>query len=193
MITFLRGKLVEKQTTRIVLDVGGVGYEVLVPLGSLEALPSVGGECTVLTYDCVREDSHQLFGFMSEGEREIFVLLMGISGIGPKLALSALSGLSVGELRSAIGQGDVARLNSISGIGKKTAERIVVDLRDKIGGSIDGASVAGGEPSVAHDAIMALVSLGYNQETARKMAVKAVSNLGEEASTEEVVRRALSG
>lgn len=193
MITFVRGRLVDKKTTRIVLDVGGVGYEVFVPLCSLEALPAVGSECSVFTYDCIREDSHQLFGFTSEVEREIFVMLMGVSGIGPKLALSALSGLSIRELRSAIAQGDVARLSSISGIGKKTAERIVVDLRDKMGGSDEGAFVAGGKTSVVNDAVMALVSLGYTQDAARKIAAKAVSSLGEGASIEEVVRRALAG
>ena len=113
MIAFVRGILVEKQPTRCVVDTGGVGYEVFIPLSSFDRLPLKGETCTLLTYDYVREDTRQLFGFFSESERDMFRLLIGISGIGPRIALSALSGLTVRELTTAIVSGDVKRLSSV--------------------------------------------------------------------------------
>jgi len=174
MITFLHGKVVEKQPTRTVLDVNGVGYEVFIPLSSFDRLPPVGESCRILTYDHVREDLHHLFGFMTESERHLFLLLMSTSGVGPKIALAALSGMSVREIKSAIVQGDVKRLSSISGIGKKLAERIVLELKDKIGEAEGLEAVAGSEPATpedlrTRDAVMALVALGYKQDAARKM------------------------
>src|SRR3954463_3544555 len=137
MIHFLRGKLVEALPTQIVVDVGGVGYEVLIPLSSFDKLPARGGDLTILTHLSIREDAHVLYGFMTASERDMFRLLIhAVSGIGPKTALNILSGINIGALRSAVAMGDVKSLSQISGVGKKTAERIVVELKDKIGKSI---------------------------------------------------------
>jgi len=191
MITFL-----EKDPTRIVLNVGGVGYEVFIPLSSYDKLPSSGDSCRVLTYDHVREDTHALYGFLTPEEREMFLRLMDVSGIGPRLALTALSGLSVRELKAAVVRGDIARLSSVSGIGKKTAERIVLELRDKIGeGEAMEAVTAGASPEEStrmRDAMLALISLGYKQAEAQKMVKDVVKTLGPDASVEETVRKALA-
>ena len=198
MITFLEGVLVEKQPTRVVLNVHGVGYEVFVPLSSFDRLPAEQQPCRLLTYDCIREDDHRLYGFASAAERDLFELLLGISGVGPKTALSALSGLSVRELKAAVVAGDVKRLSSISGIGKKTAERIVVELRDKLSAGEALEAVAGAaEPSArdlrARDAILALISLGYKQADAQQRIRDVLPRLKPAATVEEVVRAALAG
>ena len=213
MITFLEGVLVEKQPTRVVLNVHGVGYEVFLPLSSFERLPPEQQPCRLLIYDCIREDDHlpirrhlqdpaaddhRLYGFASAAERDLFELLLGISGVGPKTALSALSGLSVRELKAAVVAGDVKRLSSISGIGKKTAERIVVELRDKLSAGEALEAVAGAaEPSArdlrARDAILALISLGYKQADAQQRIRDVLPRLKPAATVEEVVRAALAG
>lgn len=198
MITFLKGLLVDKQPMRVELEVQGVGYEVHIPLSSYDRLPARGEPCRLLTHDHVREDQHILFGFFSDGERRLFTLLLGVSGIGPKLALSALSGLSVRELKQAILEGDIKRLSSISGIGRKTAERLVVELRDKFsqGEALEAMSGSGGEGEPGdmrlRDAVLALVSLGYKDEEARKMIGAVAKQVGAEASVEELIRKALS-
>lgn len=196
MITFLEGALVEKDPTRIVLNVAGVGYEVFIPLSSYDKLPAPGESCRVLTYDHVREDTHALYGFLMDEERVMFLRLMSVSGIGPRLALTALSGLSVRELKAAIVRGDVARLSSVSGIGKKTAERMVLELRDKIGeGEAMEAVTAGASPEEStrmRDAILALISLGYKQADAQKLVRDVVKTLGPDATVEETVRKALA-
>lgn len=197
VITFLEGIVAEKQPTRVVMNVGGVGYDVFIPISSYDRLPPAGGSCRILTYHHIREDAHHLYGFLTEAERSLFVLLLTINGIGPKVALRALSDLTVREIKAAIAQGDVARLSSISGIGRKTAERIVVDLRGKIGAAEALAAVAGGretEPeSVAiRDAVLALIALGYKQDEGRKMIMAAVkAETGPNLTTEELVRKAL--
>ncbi|OQA24613.1 MAG: Holliday junction ATP-dependent DNA helicase RuvA [Verrucomicrobia bacterium ADurb.Bin345] len=196
MITFLEGALVEKDPTRIVLNVAGVGYEVFIPLSSYDKLPAPGESCRVLTYDHVREDTHALYGFLMDEERVMFLRLMSVSGIGPRLALTALSGLSVRELKAAIVRGDVARLSSVSGIGKKTAERIVLELRDKVGeGEAMESVTAGASPEEStrmRDAILALISLGYKQADAQKLVRDVVKTLGPDATVEETVRKALA-
>jgi holliday junction DNA helicase RuvA len=197
VITFLEGIVAEKQPTRVVMNVGGVGYDVFIPLSSYDRLPSINGTCRILTYHHVREDAHLLYGFLTEGERALFLLLLTISGIGPKVALRALSGLTVREIKAAIVQNDVARLSSVSGIGRKTAERIVVDLRDKIDAGEALAAIAGGsdadpEKIGIRDAVLALIALGYKQEEARKMIAAAVKDdVGPTPPTEELVRKAL--
>ncbi len=199
MITFLNGRLVEKQPTRIVLDVSGVGYEVFIPLSSYDRLPALEATCRVLVYDCIRDDDHLLFGFMTEPERQLFMMLISVSGIGPKIAMSALSGMTVRELKAAIVEGDVKRLSSVNGVGKKTAERMVVELRDRIskGEAIEAVS---GSPSLdpadtrGRDAILALTALGYQPNTARERVVAVMKQPGASALTvETLVKKALAG
>lgn len=197
MITFLRGELVEKHPTRAVLDVGGVGYDVLIPLSSFDRLPIVGEACRILTIDHVREDSHQLFGFMSEAEREMFGLLTGITGIGPKLALSALSGLSVRDIKAAVVEGNLKRISSISGVGKKMAERIVVELRHKLSAAdaleaVSGGGGALGGDGALRDAMLALVALGYKADAASKMVTNVTTAHPEAADVESIIKFALS-
>ena len=192
MITFLEGILAEKSPARVVINVGGVGYEVSVSLSSYDHLPARGKNCRILIYEYIREDQHSLFGFASEIERKTFTLLVNVNGIGPKLAMSALSSLAVSDLIAAIVSGDVARLTTIVGIAKKTAERMVVELRDKLASSEMITASGPGQKNInkTTDAILALVSLGYKQNEAAKMAVSAVSG-GDDMSVEEIVRRAL--
>lgn len=195
MITFVEGILDEKQPTRAVVNVQGLGYEVLIPLSSYETLPGEGQSVRVLTYLQVREDAQVLFGFCTDDEREMFKLLITINGIGPKLAVSVLSGLSVNELKVALVEGNVKQLCGISGVGKKTAERMVVELRDKFG-SVDQMALAGetGAPEDARlaDTAAALSSLGFKPDQTAKMIVKLAKNLSSEATVESLVRAALS-
>jgi Holliday junction DNA helicase RuvA len=195
MIAFLEGILVEKDPTRVVLNVGGVGYEVFIPLSSFDKLPGEGASCRLLTHDHVREDIHALYGFTTPEERRLFLLLMDVSGIGPRLAITALSGLSVRDLKAAIGGGDVKRLSSISGIGRKTAERIVLELRDKLGaGEVMEAATAAESPEESlrmRDSILALISLGYKQAEAQRL-VRDVVAASPGLNVEEIVRKALA-
>ncbi|HEY2140224.1 MAG TPA: Holliday junction branch migration protein RuvA [Chthoniobacterales bacterium] len=134
MITFLQGKLVSALPTQAIVDVAGVGYEIFIPLSSYDKLPAAGQAVQVLTHLHVREDAHILYGFMTAAERDLFRLLVNnVSGIGPKLALAVLSGMSVSNFKSAVVNADIASLSKISGLGKKTAERIVLELKDKLG------------------------------------------------------------
>lgn len=197
MITFLEGELVDKQPTRVVLNVHGVGYEVFVPLSTYDRLPPKGGTCRILVHDYLREDIHSLFGFAGDEERKTFLQLLGITGIGPKIALSVLSGLSVREIRAAVTGGDVKRLSSVSGVGKKMAERIVVELRDKLSPGEALEAAAGVAPEAPddlrlRDTILALIALGYKQADAQKLAQRAVGAARGGGTVEELVRRALT-
>ena len=198
MITFLEGKLVEKQPTRVVINVGGVGYELLIPLSTFDRLPAADQPFRILTYYHVREDAHLLFGFMTEPERRMFLLLMTVSGIGPKLALSTLSGLPVRDLKRAVAAGDAKRLSSISGIGKRTSERIIVELRDKIsqGEAMEASSEArelAPEDVKTRDALLALISLGYKRAEAQEMIRQVVGGArGSELTVEDIIRKALA-
>lgn len=195
MITFLEGILEEKQPGRAVINVGGVGYGVLVPLSSFDRLPPEGAKTRILIYHHITDVSQALFGFATEDERRMFMLLLGVSGVGPKIAVAALSGLSVRELKTALIESDVKRLSSISGIGKKTAERIIVELRDKFSAGEALETLAGSDEPMGdvrlRDAALALISLGYKQDDARKMikALKLETNM----SVEDLVRMALTG
>jgi Holliday junction DNA helicase RuvA len=199
MITFLEGIIEEKEPTHVVLNVGGVGYEVVISLSSYDRLPVLGASVRLLTHDHIREDEHRLFGFMTADERRVFTLLLGVSGIGPKIALSALSGMTVREIKVAIKDGDVKRLSSISGIGKKTAERMVIELRDKFGaGEILAASATGGlntESDVKlRDAVLALISLGYKRAEAQELVLGVIKQPNMTAATvEDIVRKSLAG
>jgi holliday junction DNA helicase RuvA len=197
MITFLHGKLVEMLPTQVTVDVHGVGYEVLIPLSSFDKLPQSGQEIRLLTHLAVREDAHTLYGFMSAGEREMFRLLINtVSGIGPKIALNILSGISVTAFRGAVANGDVKALSQISGVGKKTAERIVVELKDKIGaaGAWEASSAQRAlspEDQRVNDAVLALLALGFKQIEAHDSVRKAQASLGAQATVEDLVRTCL--
>src|SRR5579862_5570973 len=197
MITFLHGKLVEALPTQVVVDVNGVGYEVLIPLSSFDKLPQPGNEVKLLTQLIVREDAHILYGFMAAAERDLFRLLVNsVSGIGPKIALNILSGVSATAFRGAVAGGDVKSLSQISGVGKKTAERIVVELRDKIGlaGALEASSAKhalSADDQKLNDATLALMALGFKQIDAHDAVRAAQAMLGAQASVEQIVRACL--
>lgn len=197
MISFLEGKLVDVLPTQITLDVGGVGYDVLIPLSSYDKLPQPGERVRILTHLAVREDAHVLYGFMTAQERELFRLLINsVSGIGPKIALNVLSGMNVTTFRGAVANGDVKALSQINGVGKKTAERIVVELRDKVGaaGAWEASSAARGlspEDQKINDAVLALMALGFKQVEAHDAIKAAAQKLGPEAGTDDLVRASL--
>ncbi|MCX8155554.1 MAG: Holliday junction branch migration protein RuvA [Verrucomicrobiae bacterium] len=197
MITFLRGTLLESLPTQAIVEVNGVGYEVLIPLSSYDKLPPPGREVKLLTHLLVREDAHVLYGFMTAAERELFRLLIDtVSGIGPKTALNVLSGMSVTAFRGAVANGDVKALAQISGVGRKTAERMVVELRDKIGaaGAWEASSEARGlspEDQRVNDAVLALLALGFKQVEAHEAVRAAQAMLGASATVEELVRACL--
>lgn len=197
MITFLHGELVEILPTQITVEVHGVGYEVLIPLSSYDRLPNAGQEIKILIHMAIREDAHILYGFMSTQERELFRLLINtVSGIGPKIALNILSGMNATAFRGAVVNGDHKALSQISGVGKKTAERIVVELRDKFGAS------AGWEASSAkrglsdseqkiNDAVLGLMALGFKQVEAHDTVKAVIDKLGPNAALEDIVRASL--
>lgn len=197
MITFLNGKLMEALPTQVVVEVNGVGYEALIPLSSFDKLPQPGQPVKLLTQLVVREDSHTLYGFMSAAERELFRLLINsVSGIGPKTALNILSGMNAVAFRGAVANGDVKSLSQISGVGKKTAERIVVELRDKIGtaGALEAASAKhtlSPDDQKTNDATLALMALGFKQPEAHDAVRSAQTMLGSAASVEQIVRACL--
>jgi len=197
MITFLRGKLVDALPTQVTVDVQGVGYEVLIPLSSFDKLPQPGHDVHLLTHLAVREDAHVLYGFMSSAERDMFRLLIHtVSGIGPKIALNVLSGMNVTALRGAVANGDVKALSQVSGVGKKTAERIVVELKDKIGaaGAWEAASAKHALSETdqkLNDAVLALIALGFKQIEAHDAVRAAQALLGPQAAVEDLVRAAL--
>jgi Holliday junction DNA helicase RuvA len=197
MITFLNGKLAEAELTHVVVDVHGVGYEALIPRSSFEKLPLPGADIKLLTHLAVREDAHVLYGFMTAGERDLFRLLINtVSGIGPKIALSVLSGMSVTTFRGAVANGDVKALSAISGVGKKTAERIVMELKDKVGevGAWEASSAQralSADEQKINDAMLALIALGFKQLEALEAVKAAQAVLGAQASVENLVRAAL--
>jgi Holliday junction DNA helicase RuvA len=197
MITYLHGKLVDALPTQVTVDVNGMGYEALIPLSSYDKLPKPGQEVKLLTHLVVREDAHVLYGFMSVEERELFRLLINtVSGIGPKIALNVLSGMNPTAFRGAVANGDVRALSQISGVGKKTAERIVVELRDKFGapGAWEASSAKHGlspEEQKINDAVLALIALDYKQVEAHELVRAAAAALGPRATLEELVRSSL--
>jgi Holliday junction DNA helicase RuvA len=197
MITFLRGKLTEALPTQAIVEVQGVGYEVLIPLSSFDKLPTPGGEVQLLTHLAIREDAHVLYGFMTAAERDLFRLLINtVSGIGPKIALNVLSGMNPVALRGAVANGDVKALSQISGVGRKTAERIVVELKDKIGAagaweaSSAQRSLSDADQKV-NDAVLALMALGFKQPEAHEAIRASQAVLGTQATVEDLVRASL--
>jgi len=196
MITFLYGKLESALPTQAIVDVNGVGYEVFIPLSSYDKLPPVGQPIRILTHLAVREDAHVLYGFMTAAERDLFRLLVNhVRGIGPKLALSVLSGMSVTNFKAAVVNSDTAAISKISGLGKKTAERIVLELKDKLGvaAAWEAATAAHAptpEQEQANEAVLALIALGYKQVDAHKI-IRELQQRGEAKSVEELVKLAL--
>lgn len=196
MIAHLQGELVEKSETRLVIDVQGVGYELLVPASTFEKLPDKGSRVKLLTYQHVREDALQLFGFYTQREKRMFTQLLSVSGVGPKLAIAVLSGCPIGELTRAIIEADVARLSALPGIGKKTAQRLSLELRDKLQKSGDGfdgdgaMSAIGGGGSTFEQAVLGLVSLGFARTDAERNVRR---NLAENAdlSLDELIKQSL--
>ena len=200
MITFLEGTLAEALPTQAVVNVQGVGYEVLIPLSSFDKLPPLGRPIKILTHLQVREDAHILYGFMTHAERDLFRLLVNhVSGIGPKLGMAVLAGMTVPNFKAAVVNGDTGLIAKISGIGKKTAERIVLELKDKVGvaaawEAVSAQHAPSPEDIKINDAVLALISLGYKQIDAHKAVKKALAasgTAGITASVEDLVRQAL--
>jgi Holliday junction DNA helicase RuvA len=196
MITFLEGRLASALPTQATVDVNGVGYEVFIPLSSYDKLPALGQPLRILTHLHVREDAQILYGFMTLAERDLFRLLVNnVSGIGPKLALAVLSGMSVTNFKAAVVNSDVALLSKISGLGKKTAERIVLELKDKVGvaAAWEAASAAHAptpEQERANEAVLALIALGYKQVEAHRL-IRDLQEKEGDKSAEELVKLAL--
>ena len=202
MIAHLSGTLLLKHATSVVLDVGGVGYEVTIPVSTFYDMEEPGSQLHLRIYTHVREDALQLFGFRTARERELFTLLIQVSGIGPKSAIAMLSGMSADEIITAIRTNNYARLTSIPGVGRKTAERMVIELRDKMAALSSpaleeqlaaGAAGAGAPPSedaLREDSLSALLNLGYQRAAAEKAVTQAVSE-GGDLSVELILRRSL--
>lgn len=186
MIGRLHGKLLEKNPPQILIDVSGVGYEVDVPMSTFCNLPEVGGELTLHTHFVVREDAQLLYGFATLAERAVFRALIKISGVGPKIALALLSGITVDQLKDAVDRGETGLLTKVPGIGKKTAERLVLELKDKLAGT--GAATAAVPTSGARaDVAAALIALGYSE----REAAAATKKLPEDCTVSDGLRLAL--
>jgi holliday junction DNA helicase RuvA len=186
MISHLRGTLLEKHPNQVIVDVHGVGYEVTIPVSAYSSLPDKGAPVQLHVHTHVREDALALFGFLSASDKALFEKLITVSGIGPKLAITALSGLTTAELVAAIRSGSVEQLVRVPGIGKKTAERLLLELKGKLGDAVGGVAVNRPKP-VASDVMNALLSLGYNDKEAQL----AVKHLPEGLSVSEGIRQAL--
>ena len=196
MIAYLNGILAEKDIARVVVECGGVGYEAAIPVSTFDRLPAEGEQVKLYTHHEVREDAQLLFGFATKPERDMFRLVTTVSGVGPKLALAVLSGLTVGDLQLAVSQGDSKRLATVKGIGKKTAERIVVELRDKIN-PIEALANATAETSkeqgaVLRDAMLALAALGFGEDIARAKVQMVLEEDPGLSDVEAVLKKALS-
>lgn len=197
MITHLVGTIIESNPTQVIIEVNGVGYELQIPSSSFSSLPQPGKQTKILTHLAVREDAHILYGFATSEEREVFrILITTVSGIGPRIALNVLSGMNTTDFARAVSDADTKRLSQISGLGKKTAERIVVELKDKL-----KHLALGGSQKEAHhqatstqtnDAVAALVSLGYKPTDASKRVEAATKILGDQTSLDRLIKAALA-
>ena len=193
MIAHLRGIILEKQPNATVVDVGGVGYALTIPISTFGSLPNVGDEATFHVHTHVREDALALFGFLTKTEREIFEKLISVNGVGPRLAVTVLSGLPTADLLTAIRSGDVTTLTKIPGVGRKTGERIILELREKLGAMEDAAEggVVSAMSGLERDVISAMVNLGCSSDAAGA-AVKKAQQDGVDAEFEPLFRKALS-
>jgi Holliday junction DNA helicase RuvA len=192
MIARLTGKLVVKNPGESILDVGGVGYQIFIPLSTFYEMPERGETLSLQIYTAVRENAIELYGFLTLQEKELFKLLLNVSKVGPKLAQNILSGISVEELKTALITGDILRLNAIPGIGKKTAERMILELKDKV----PKAQAAGQEVvtlpgELLDDALSALLNLGYKRTAAERAVKRAINEAGRDRNLEEIIRLSL--
>lgn len=197
MIAYVKGILAEKSFDRVVIEAAGVGYELFIPVSTFDKIPREGDEVKLLAWHCVREDDEMLFGFATAPEREMFLKLTQVSGVGPKIALAILSGSSIGELSLAIASGNAKRISAIKGVGKKTAEKICVELKDKVNAiealaATSRSSKDDVKAPMLRDAILALSALGFNEETANKMVTQVVQENPSVSDVETVIRLALS-
>ena len=199
MIARLKGTVLESSPLLVVLEAGGVGYAVHIPVTTAEKVPAIGAECSLFIHSVYREDSATLYGFAGRDDRDFFRLLVEkVSGIGPKIGISILSRMSTDLLRSAIASSDVGLLSKCPGIGKKTAERLVIELKDKVGLASTGSVTSLGETDVSggastfQDAVASLMTLGYKPADADKLVRKAVSKLSADAAVEALIKTALS-
>lgn len=201
MIAHLSGSLLAKQANTVIIEVGGVGYEVTIPLSTLYDLEEPGAQIQLRIYTHVREDALQLYGFKTARERELFLRLISVSGIGPKLGIAMISVMSADDIIASIRTGNLARLTSIPGVGKKTAERLVIELRDKIAAlsspameeelaARTGTAAAPTEEALREDALSALLNFGYHKAAAEKAITTALQE-GGETSVEAILRRSL--
>ena len=201
MIAYLSGKLLEKQANAVIVDVGGIGYEVTIPLSTFYELGEEGSDVSLRIYTHVREDALQLFGFKSEREKQLYLKLISVQGIGAKSGISMLSGMSAEEIVTAIRTDNLARLTSIPGVGRKTAERLVIELRDKLNeftaqsaleraASGTAAQAEAPADAVFDDALSALVNLGYQRNAAEKALKQAIKD-GTEISVQKLLRKSL--
>ena len=194
MISYLRGKVAFKAPMQAVIDVGGVGYGISISLVTYDQLPIIGEEVLLFTHMHVREDRMELFAFADEGEREVFEMLIGVSGIGPSLALTILSGMSLRDLQEAIVHERVSELTGIKGIGKRTAERLVLDLRDKVSLSADISEIETQNETgsaISEEAAMALMALGMTPSEARQAVRKAIERNGSDLTVQQLIKFAL--
>lgn len=193
MISHLNGKVLHKEAPTVVLDVHGVGYDILVTVPTYSGLPDAGEEASLFIHTHVREDQLSLFGFATRDEKKLFERLIGVSGIGPKLAITVLSGMPAAQLVSALRAGETARLIKVPGIGKKTAERMVLELRDKLADFTATAEVSGGRRlPIAEDVLSALINLGYQRAAAEKATDSVVKANPDDAKFDVIFRGALA-
>ena len=197
MIAHVKGKIIHKSPESVIVDVGGVGYEVHIPLSTYYKLPDVEEYVSLNTHTHIREDAMQLYGFFTQREKEIFQLLIGVSGVGPRLARNILSGIPADDLVSAVSSGDIARLKAIPGIGGKTAERLIVELRDKMTaivrnhvGEVVASGVADKRDDISKDVLSALVNLGYKGNLAEK-AIEKAKQINTDATFEILLKESL--
>jgi holliday junction DNA helicase RuvA len=193
MLSYLKGILTEKKPTEIVIDINGIGFQIFIPVSSYDKLGDVGAETKILTHLHVREDAITLFGFVTIQERELFELLLSISGIGPKMAIGILSSITVDEFRNSIINRNYTALTAINGIGKKTAERLVLELFDKISKSKSAQTGLSTDSNyeIKNQAIQALCSLGFSRNVAEKSVASVILDSNQNLSVEEMIRKAL--
>lgn len=190
MIAFVQGTLVQKSPTSIIVQTHGIGFQLFIPLSSYEALGDIGSDVHVLTYLHVREDAMQLYGFSSEAERDLFQKLISVSGIGPRTAQGILSGVSAEEFKRAIATQNIDVIKSAPGIGKKTAERLILELKDKIESLDEAASVQAPSSKNGEEAMLALITLGYKQNRAQELVSQAIK-ADPALSVEDIVKQSL--